>query len=353
MRISTCLPTPSGILTNNNNKSYIQTKNKQRIQKNKTFPNETQLSLVDKLFLFFLMNQTKTTSTPAGQPFHIDQMDVHGFSPLHYASSMGKVDIIRYFVQELHANPNLPDGTPLRNTALHHAIQHAQMDAMKILLSLGSHVNRPNTRGETPLFTLLSTCCADRSSLPGSCANKVWTEDELLQCSAYLLQAGADPNVGTVRGETALHLASALGNTKMVQLLLEHAAFVNHPDHVGDTPLHVAVREERIPVIQCLAQQEHVNINACNDDHETPLDLAMMCGLKDVAETLLSHGAETNHFVSSNKNKTLSTTKPEMSSSSSSLPQVTQMQQQQQQQQKFVTSSNLTFVSIPQTSFVA
>lgn len=54
--------------------------------------------------------------------------------------------------------------------------------------------------------------------------------------------------------QTPLHIASRLGKTEMVQLLLQHMA---HPDAAtsnGYTPLHIAAREGHLDVASVLLE---------------------------------------------------------------------------------------------------
>ena len=52
--------------------------------------------------------------------------------------------------------------------------------------------------------------------------------------------------------------------------------FVNLPGHLGRTPLHVAVLAKDAPCLQVLLSVEGINLNAIDDNKQTPLHLA--CG---------------------------------------------------------------------------
>ena len=43
----------------------------------------------------------------------------------------------------------------------------------------------------------------------------------------FLIQHGASPDVTTVRGETALHLAARANQTDIIRILLRNGAFVD------------------------------------------------------------------------------------------------------------------------------
>ena len=57
-----------------------------------------------------------------------------------------------------------------------------------------------------------------------------------------LLDAYADVNSTTGRGDTALHLPARCGHTKMVELLLSRNADFTMQNEHNDTVLHVAAR---------------------------------------------------------------------------------------------------------------
>lgn len=80
--------------------------------------------------------------------------------------------------------------------------------------------------------------------------------------------------------ESALHKAVAAGDFEAVDQLLEEND-VNTPDLFGDTPLHVAVRKQNIPMIEHLVHKG-ANLLAVNLLRLSPLDYALMTHDPDV-----------------------------------------------------------------------
>lgn len=79
-------------------------------------------------------------------------------------------------------------------------------------------------------------------------------------------------------GETCLHVAAALGKPNEIQKLLRHGVDVNDVDRKGDTPLHVAVAENRIKSIEALfdgAATSKIDFSILNDNGYTALHLAI------------------------------------------------------------------------------
>lgn len=63
---------------------------------------------------------------------------------------------------------------------------------------------------------------------------------------------------------TFLHLAAAGGNCDLVQFLIDQGLDVNGIDGTGWTPLHFAVEQRRIGVVELLLSNPRVNVN-CKD----------------------------------------------------------------------------------------
>lgn len=96
-------------------------------------------------------------------------------------------------------------------------------------------------------------------------------------------------------GETALHMASATGRTKMVQLLLDAGANVNMvTKSEGRTPLHLACLNDRVDAAKLLLDCATCDVDAKDHNDDTPLHLATMAGNVKLVGLLIRYGACTN-----------------------------------------------------------
>ena len=72
------------------------------------------------------------------------------------------------------------------------------------------------------------------------------------QWTGFLLNKGADPNLGGKGGDTPLIAASRIGFERAVEWLLGLGAKVNATNRMGETPLIVAVQQRQLPVVRVL-----------------------------------------------------------------------------------------------------
>ena len=227
------------------------------------------------------IKQTKTKFSP------IQIKPVNMAKDIHSAASSGDLYSVQWFVEKKGVDVNV-----------------------KNYCSESFHLNQPNNM--TPLIC----ACSESSSHP----------NESLSVVEYILEKGADVNVKDSHGRTALRCNSIVeiakllvkhgadleafdnkgytplmyhsikGNVDMVKYLLSAGA--NNRDNEGRTALHIA---STVDVAKFLVENG-ADIEAVNNNGETPLIYQSFCGNDEVVNYLLSVGANKN--AKNNQGKT-------------------------------------------------
>lgn len=199
----------------------------------------------------------------------------HGWTPLHIACFKGHMNVVSTLIAQ---KASIALKTDSLKTALYLATQSRNIGSCEVLIKAKADVNEvDHVHLTTPLLTACNTGFAPLVEL--------------------FLEAKADPNV-SLEGETAL-LAS-ISNSQIVQLLLQHKAFVTTPYYAphpsaGDLPLHEAARlGGNHESVKCLLKYK-ADPMAKNKQGQTAIELL----LQDI-KTSLEHpfaGPEIMHEV--------------------------------------------------------
>jgi ankyrin repeat protein len=114
---------------------------------------------------------------------------------------------------------------------------------------------------------------------------------EIVKC---LLNAGASIDVQDNGGFTPLYTAVGEGNLGITRELLErNASPTLRVKSDGDgTPLHSACAWGHFDIVKLLVDKKQVDINAKDEDRQTPLFFAKKGGFKKIADYLIRHGAK-------------------------------------------------------------
>ena len=283
-------------------------------------------------------NGTSTVEILLSAGADANVMDSTGASPLYLACKKGKTEVVKLLLSR-GASPNSgttdmhPIHTACRGqhydsvkllleykadvtvrdtngkTALHRALEFTTRrsdnisDLSQLLLDKGADIDAESDDGETPFYVACSNgltpvvakmleCGAkvDGNSgkklpLIAACTNKHTSVVQLL------LTNGADPNaiekgdVDRYRRTLSLHIATADGNSELVELLLKHGASIDVVDTKGNTALHHAIQQRSTlarysgkvvassnakSVLDILLENK-ADVNVVNNSGETPI----------------------------------------------------------------------------------
>ena len=107
-----------------------------------------------------------------------------------------------------------------------------------------------------------------------------------------LLSRGAEVNVVSRNGWTALMIAAAKGYATVARVLLRHGARPAIPDIYGWTPLMRAVYAGHADVVRLLLESRRAEVNARDEHGDTALHRAAERGDLDSIRLLLRYGAD-------------------------------------------------------------
>lgn len=108
-----------------------------------------------------------------------------------------------------------------------------------------------------------------------------------------LLEKGAHLNHVLDNRDTALHIASSMGHLKCVEVLLDHGSDVNGRDSMGNIALHDAAESGQLAAVNLLLARG-ADIHNSGGYWGTALQAASYRGHLDIVKLLLERGADVN-----------------------------------------------------------
>ena len=178
--------------------------------------------------------------------FYFECYERASATPLHYATSCGMHDVVKFLIVEHKQGVNTR-GFRVKETPLHVASRRGHADIVQLLLEHGADGNARDAEEHTPLHL---------SSGEGH-----------VEVVRIILEQSADANAQDNIGSSPLSKASSWGHVEVCRVLLEHGADVKSKDRFECTPLHDARGEE---VVRLLLKHG-ADANALNIFGLTPL----------------------------------------------------------------------------------
>uniref|UniRef100_A0A8C9Z3M2 Transient receptor potential cation channel, subfamily A, member 1b n=1 Tax=Sander lucioperca TaxID=283035 RepID=A0A8C9Z3M2_SANLU len=217
-------------------------------------------------------------------PEVLSEKDECGASPLHHAAAGDHINLIQ-FITTVRDSQDLNSCDDQGNVPLHWAVERNKAESCRALLDLGANPNILNMALMSPLHLAVSH---GHNNLVGVRKPKVpvilcFLIDNKLKHGARLCQQNK-------LGHFPIHAAAFAGAKKAMEVILTageklgHQAevHINYSDKSKSSPLHLAVRGGNIEAIGlCIA-------TGAKNDRSTPLHLACTQGATEVVKLMLS-----------------------------------------------------------------
>ncbi len=255
--------------------------------------NGAEITLIPDLFPWALKNGFTNIALAIikNKGFNVNSVDEEGNTPLHYASSAGNKEVSELLISK-GANVNCSDNKG--KTPLIKAIENNHSGLAEFLLSLGADINNEHLVYQATRWSSLETL-------------------------KFLSSKGIKFNVSNNQGLTPLHEAVKGNKIDIVNYLLDTGVSINTVDNKGNTPLGLATDKDMVKLLfsrgatmdnnalhlalkfdikeialKLIAGGADINLSD-NDRGWYPLHYAAWTGNKEVAELLISKGAQIDY----------------------------------------------------------
>eukprot|EP01028_Stygiella_incarcerata_P011887 TRINITY_DN700_c0_g1_i1.p1 TRINITY_DN700_c0_g1~~TRINITY_DN700_c0_g1_i1.p1 ORF type:complete len:1382 (-),score=385.43 TRINITY_DN700_c0_g1_i1:1733-5362(-) len=226
-----------------------------------------------------------------------DHGDEDNVTPLHLAASHGHADLVRLLI-EYKAEVAITDRQGL--SPLHHAIICRENDCVKMLLVAGAEQWTGTTLDDyfSKRYGKAPPKLEKRKSdimTPKRSQKMKYRNREASRYRKSVMLETAD-----IRGFTPLMLASAIGNTEAMEILLKNRAEPMAKDsRRGWNAFHFAAANGQCGSLRLLASRG-IDVNCVSDQGNSALHIAAWYGKEESITTLLSLGCK-RHIRGENK----------------------------------------------------
>lgn len=169
----------------------------------------------------------------------------------------------------------LLDHNVLPRRSLNYAVKNGHLDTVKLLLARGAEIDSGDVAAYHGTPLVAATGKSDAGMV------------------RFLLNRGADPNILTRDGNSALREAVRVGNREIILLLLEAGADPNVENEWGWRPISISDMKDSPRIVEVLLARKF-DLNHQDKNGRTELAQAADFGREDLIQFLLDLGADPN-----------------------------------------------------------
>ena len=207
----------------------------------------------------------------------MEQIANSGEAAIHIAAKYGHTGMLKVMIEK-GVDVNLTQDEPAEAgiTALHCACAQGHADAVKLLMDAGADDTLKNLKGETPAHFAVK--------------KKNFGKELDSSQRADLLKELKNLDVPREDGKTPLLLLDTWDAQKLLPLLLQRGANVNHADNTGMTALMLYPSKDMVKELLRAGADMHM----ADNDGNTALHYALKEGAIEDARYLIKKGADYN-----------------------------------------------------------
>ena len=179
-----------------------------------------------------------------------------GITALHWASSEGNLDIVKYLIEECSADIS----------------SVVKLDSASAITSASAVLK--DTDDKTPLESVIP---------------EPWLS--VVKLYITLVEQGLDPNFVLDTGLTPLISATSNGNLSITKYLIKQGCDPQCSDFMRNTPMHHAAQEGHLAIVKYFREQLNYDLNTTNDEGKTAIHLASERGKISVVQYLVEECA--------------------------------------------------------------
>ncbi|XP_066228535.1 transient receptor potential cation channel subfamily A member 1 [Saccopteryx leptura] len=257
----------------------------------------------------------------------LNVMDNYGNTPMHWAAERNQVESVKLLLSK-GANPNLRNSNMM--APLHLAVQRMHNNVVKVLLEHSR--TDVNLEGENGNTAVMIACSKDNSEAlqlllnngAKPCKSNKWGCFPIHQaafsgakkCMEIILKFGEEhgykrqSHVNFVNNgnSSPLHMAVQSGDLEMIKMCLDNGAQLELMENGKCTALHFAATQGATEIVKLMISSYSGSgdiVNIMDGNQETLLHRASLFDHHELADYLISVGADINHTDSEGRSPLL------------------------------------------------